>query len=147
MILGHHFRAVQMGLRFGLFDLGEGTLLGRQGMHGLPAVTGDATVAGYDENPYLPVVHQLLRGRRQTLFRGKMQFHALPQAATGHQILFRQIPHVVSICYRRIPLFPPKRDTIIAFSQSPRNVLRGNPVATPFGYPARTLEQLHFNIA
>ena len=41
---------------------------------------------------------------------------------------------------QRIPLFPPKRGTIIAFSQSPRNGLRDNPLATPSGCPARNLK-------
>ena len=108
-----------MGLRFGLFDLGEGTLLGRQRMHGLAVLTGDAAVAGYDENPYLPVVHQLLRGRRQTFLRGKMQFHALSQAATGHQVLFRQILHFVSMCYRESRSFPQSGVRSLPFPNPP----------------------------
>ena len=122
------------------FDLGEGTLLGRQRMHGLAVVTGDAAVTGYDENPYLPVVHQLLRGRRQTFLRGKMQFHALPQTATGHQILFRQILHFVSMCYRESRSFPKAGVRSLPFPNPPETACATIHLPHPPDAPPATLK-------
>ena len=99
-----------------------------------------AAVAGYDENPYLPVVHQATNVRRQTgLRKDAVQWrHPRPQRAinAGFVRIFLRRFHVL----RGRSLFPPKRGTLIAFSQSPRNGLRDNPLATPSGCPASNLK-------
>ena len=122
--------------------LAKGTLLGRQRMHGLAVVTGDAAVTGYDEESciFLLFTSSCAEGVKQDVPPGK---DAVPRPAPGRNGPSNPVPSNTAFRFhvlQRIPLFPPKRGTLIAFSQSPRNGLRDNPLATPSGCPASNLK-------